>query len=144
MGHYVGNATYQCLHCRLAQRAEVRTIMLPSRRARGAGRGDANSALAVMLALKRCPRCGHYDRGVADHHRQTIRVALIAYTILLALVAVTLLAIPAVPREAVAATLGVFVIGFVLILWRLRRRFPVNVESYVSLVGPTAREQSWF
>jgi hypothetical protein len=143
MGNAVGNATYQCLHCRLAQRAEVRTIMLSSHHMRGAGRGDANSALAMLLALKRCPRCGHFDRRIASFHRHTVRVGLIGYALLIGIVAITLFAIPSVPKEALYATLGVLVIGGVLLFRRLRHRYPTNVERRVSLLGPAAPNQ-WY
>lgn len=131
------HATYQCTHCQLAQRVEVRTVMLPR-----AGR-DPHSSLAMLLALKHCPRCGHYDRGIESYHRQTRRVAAIGYAILLAIVAVTLLAIPSIPREAFAGTLGLLAIGFVALFRRVLRRYPVNVERRVVAVGHTLQPR-WF
>lgn len=144
MSHFVGNATYQCLNCRLAQRAEVRTVMLPAPQVRGQSRVQANTGLATLLALKHCPRCGHFDRNIANHHRHTVRVGLIGYMLLIGIIAVTLLAIPAVPRPIFLSTLGVFALGFVALAWRLRRRYPVDVESRVHLVGTTAQNQHWF
>jgi hypothetical protein len=139
MGQFVGNATYQCLNCRLAQRAEVRTIMLSRPNASG-----ANTGLATLLALKHCPRCGHYDRNIERYHRHTVRVGLIGYALLATVVALVLFAIPAVPRLALFTTLGVAALGFVALAWRLRRRYPVDVEHRVQLVGSTAANQRWF
>ena len=139
MGPFVGNATYQCLNCRLAQRAAVRTILLEDTRHRG-----ANTALATLLALKHCPRCGHYDRNIAAFHRHTVRVGLIGYALLVAVVATALAVIPAVPRVAFTGMLGGAAVGFLLLAWRLRRRYPVDVESRVELVGTTAQNQRWF
>jgi hypothetical protein len=136
----VGNATYQCLHCRLAQRAEVRTIMLPH----GRGASQANTTLATLLALKHCPRCGHYDRQIEAYHRNTVRVGLIGYAILAAIVAVSMLAIPAVPGAVIAVSAGVFALGFVALAIRLHRRFPTDVERRVQLLGSTAQNQRWF
>ena len=67
------SATYQCLNCRLAQRAEVRRHGRTKLATRGAARADANTSLAMLLALKRCPRCGYFDKGVAEHNRKTVR-----------------------------------------------------------------------
>jgi hypothetical protein len=139
MGHFVGNATYQCLHCQLARRAEVRTVMVPERRARGAGRGDANSTLAMLLALKRCPRCGHYDRAIESYHRHNRRAGVIGAVLVLAIVALALVAIPAVPREVLAGTLAALALGFVVVLRRLHQRYPTNVEARVQLVGSSGQ-----
>lgn len=131
------HATYQCTHCQLAQRVEVRTVMLPT-----PGR-NPQSNLAMLLALKHCPRCGHYDRGIEHYNRQTRRVAAVGYAILLGIVAVTLLAIPAVPREALAGTLGLLTVGFAVLFRRVLRRYPVNVERRVVAVGHTLQPR-WF
>jgi hypothetical protein len=139
MGHFVGNATYQCLNCRLAQRAEVRTVMLPRPNASG-----ANTGLATLLALKHCPRCGHYDRNIERYHRHTVRVALIGYALLIAVIAGSLFAIPATRGTIALVTLGAAALGFVALAWRLRRRYPVDVEARVQLVGTTASNQRWF
>jgi hypothetical protein len=104
----------------------------------------ANTGLATLLALKHCPRCGHFDRNIAAFHRHTVRVGLIGYSILIAIVAGTLAVIPAVPQIAFLATLGTALLGFVWLAWRLRRRYPVDVEERVQLVGSTAQNQQWY
>jgi hypothetical protein len=141
-----GNTTYQCLNCRLAQRAEVRTSSAPSTtaRARGAHRTDANTSVAMLLALKRCPRCGYYDRGVASANRQTVRVALIASGTALALAVLCLFAIPAVSRLVFAVTAGLLGLGFLVLTRHVLRKFPQSVESRVILVGQQPGNDVWF
>ena len=142
MGNHLGNTTYQCMQCRLAQRAEVRVVSLP--RQNEIGRHHANTAMAMLLALKRCPHCGHYDRDIAAHNRHNVRAGLITYTVVLALVALTLFAIPAVPRLALAITGGVFVVGFVWLALHLRSKWPVDAESRVTLLGATSLPRQWW
>jgi len=139
-----GIATYQCLKCRLAQRAEVRTSKAHTTARRGAHRADANTAMAKILALKKCPRCGHYDRGVAEHNRHTVRVGTIAWAVLLASIALSLLAIPAVSHDVFVATSGGLVLALVALFLRLRHRYPANVESRVRFVGTAPVNDGWF
>ena len=108
------------------------------------GHRGANTGLATLLALKHCPRCGHFDRNIAAFHRHTVRVGLIGYAILAAIIATALAVIPAVPRVAFTGMLGGAVVGFIVLAWHLRRRYPVDVESRVELVGSTAQNQRWF
>ena len=98
-----------------------------------AGRADANTRVAMMLALKRCPRCGHFDKAVADHNRYNLRFTTIASGLLFALVALLLFAIPSVPPLAVAIATGAFAVGFVVLVRSLYLRFPVNSERFVVL-----------
>jgi hypothetical protein len=144
MREQVGKTTYQCLHCRLAQRAEVRVISLNLPDRPGYHRGSANSAIAMLMALKKCPRCGHFDREIANHNRHNVRAGLIMYLLVIAAIGVTLYAIPQLPREAFLVTLGVFALGFVLLFRRLRHRYPADVESRVTLIGSTSVNQQWW
>jgi hypothetical protein len=138
-----GSATYQCLNCRLAQRAEIRVVSLPSPEVHRR-RPSANSAMAMLLALKRCPRCGHYDRTIAEYNRHTARVAEIAYLVVLAVVAGSLLIIPQVPVLALAIVVGVAALGFVALVRRMKLKYPSNAESRVTLVGSTPLNQKWW
>jgi hypothetical protein len=140
----MGNTTFQCLNCRLAQRAEVRAVSLPSPRAGGLGYNKANTMVAMLLALKHCPRCGHYDRNIAQHNRHTVRVAIIAYALVLAAIGGTLFAIPKVPLLAAIGAVTVLAAGFTVLVLRLRYRHPANVESRVTLLGSTPMNQNWF
>jgi len=146
MGHHTGSATYQCLNCRLAQRVEVRTSSAGATRARGAPRSDANTSLAMLLALKKCPRCGHFDRSVASHNRHTVRVGLTLSGSLLLITALTLFAIPSVSRLVFAITVGALALGFLALLRHLRFHYPANVESRVTLLGtaPAPANDGWF
>jgi hypothetical protein len=130
------------LNCRLAQSAEVRVVSLPPPHA--GQRANANSAIAMLLAIKRCPRCGHYDRNIAQYNRHTARVAAITYLVVLALVAGSLLLIPQIPMLALAIVLGVAVIGFVALVRRMKIKYPANAESRVTLVGSTSLNQKWW
>jgi hypothetical protein len=145
MGHHFGNTTYQCLNCRLAQRAEVKTAGSQNiKRLRGVPRTDANTSMAMLLALKRCPRCGHFDRNVAKNNRHTVRVALIFYTLIIGAIGLTLYFIPGVPLVALIATMGILVLGFGALLIRVAARHPTNVESRVTLLGNTPMNQNWW
>ncbi len=141
-----GNTTYQCLHCRLAQRAYVDTGRDPQRtpNARGAGRSEANNVTAMLLALKRCPRCGYFDRGVASANRQTVRVALIAAAAVLALAVLCLFAIPAVSRLVFAISTGGLGLAFLVLARHVITKFPQSVESRVVLVGSKPANDGWF
>jgi uncharacterized membrane protein len=145
----MASTTYHCLKCRLAQRADVK---VPDRRpaaparATTAGRGDANTRVAMMLALKRCPRCGHFDKAVAQHNRYNLRFSTIASGLVFAIVALSLFAIPGVPPLAFAISTGACAIAFVLLVRMLYLRFPVSSERFVVLresVQPTVRD-AWY
>jgi uncharacterized membrane protein len=141
------STTFHCLKCRLAQRADVltreRRPVQPARTS--AGRGDANTRVAMMLALKRCPRCGHYDKAVAQHNRYNLRFTTIASGIVFAIVALSLFAIPSVPPIAFGISTSVCAIAFVLLVRMLYLRFPVSSERFVVLresIAPTAGD--WY
>ncbi|MBX3157561.1 MAG: hypothetical protein KF773_16420 [Deltaproteobacteria bacterium] len=139
---------FHCLKCRLAQRADVVTrARRPPPPARStAGRADANTRVAMMLALKRCPRCGHYDKAVAQHNRYNLRFSTIASSIVFAIVALSLFAIPSVPPIAFAIATSACAIGFVLLVRGLYLRFPVSSERFVVLresASPGVRD-AWY
>ncbi|MEO8702095.1 MAG: hypothetical protein ABI867_18775 [Kofleriaceae bacterium] len=98
----------------------------------------------MLLALKRCPRCGHFDRNIAQHNRHTVRVAAIAYAIVLAAISATLFAIPSVPLTVSTAAVGVLALAYVLLVIRLRNRHPASVESQVTLLGSVPVKQHGF
>lgn len=126
------STTFHCLKCRLAQRAEVR-VRLPDTNKQRVHAWQANTRLAMMLALKRCPRCGYYDRGVAKHNRYNLRFAQVSLGTLVLAIALSLFAIPSVPRVAFVITSVLLVAGFVALLRVFSTRYPVNVESRVIL-----------
>jgi hypothetical protein len=136
--------TYHCLNCRLAQRAEVLRSSIGISRGRHAARADANTRVAMLLALKRCPRCGHFDRGVAKHNRQTVRVAEVFLGLVLAITALCLLAIPSVPQLAVAVSIGTFLLAFAACDRLLRGRYPQNVERRVILTEHVPAHHGWW
>lgn len=98
----------------------------------------------MLLALKHCPRCGYFDRGVAKHNRDTVRAALVTSTIVLGVIALSLFAIPAVSRLVFAVTLGVLALACAAIVQRVRTKFPQSVESRVILVGSVPTNDGWF
>ena len=109
------SAIYQCLNCRLAQRVQVD--------------GDP---VATLLALKRCPRCGYYDHGVASHNRRTLRFAQV--TLLIAFVFAALAVLLVAPRLAFGVSVGVLAVVYAVVVRRLATRYPYDVETRVSLV----------
>jgi len=126
-----GHATmFNCLNCRLAQRAHVRSRAVTQ----PVTTHHANTTVAMLLALKRCPRCGYYDRGVAKHNRHNLRFSLTVAGALVALIAGTLFVIPAVPLVAAASATGALALLFVLLARNLRMKFPVSVERRVILM----------
>ncbi len=98
----------------------------------------------MLLALKRCPRCGYYDRGVASANRQTVRVALIGAGIGLAITMLCLFAIPAISRPVFAVIAGVLGLGFAALARHVITKFPQSVESRVILVGSRSANDGWF
>jgi hypothetical protein len=129
----MGNSTtFHCLKCRLAQRAEVR-VRLPDNNKLRVHAWQANTRVAMMLALKRCPRCGYYDRGVEKHNRYNLRFAVVSTGLLAIAIALSLFAIPAVPRTAFIITSVVLGACFVALLRVFFQRYPMNVESRVIL-----------
>ncbi|HEU0031924.1 MAG TPA: hypothetical protein VFQ53_14930 [Kofleriaceae bacterium] len=144
MSSHAGRSTFQCINCRLAQRAEVRGAKSTGSRARGAPRIDANTPVAMLLALKRCPRCGYFDRGVAAHNRHTVRVGIVLWGSLLAAVATALLLIPGVPRVIAAIIAGMLAIAFVALIRHLRNRYPQSVESRVVLLESIPVNDGWY
>jgi hypothetical protein len=137
------------MKCRLAQRADVITRERGRSQhggPRGAGRADANTRVAMMLALKRCPRCGHYDHAVAKHNRYNLRFTTISSAAILAIVALLLFAIPAVPPLAFAVTTGALAIGFLMLFRMLQQRFPVSSERFVHLreTVSTTTHDAWY
>jgi hypothetical protein len=143
MGHQLGNTTYQCLNCRLAQRAEVVGTSTYVHRRRGAGRGEANTSMAMLLALKRCPRCGHFDRNVANNNKHNRRIAMLGYILLFGAVGGSLFFIPGIPYLALVIAVGVLAVAFVAIYFRMRTRYPANAESRVRLIGSASMNQWW-
>jgi hypothetical protein len=127
------STTFHCLKCRLAQRAEVRLRRQETAKPT-AHAWQANTRVAMLLALKRCPRCGYYDRGVEKHNRHNLRFAQIATGTLVLAIALSLLAIPSVPRLAFIISSAAMLAGFVVLLRMYSRKFPRNVESRVILV----------
>jgi len=132
------STTYQCLNCSLARRAEVRS----SRRSRPT-LSEANSSMAMLLAIKRCPRCGHYDRGVAGHNKRTLVVTEVLVACIVATVALCLWLIP-MPRLAVAIGTAVTAIGFVVQLVLLMHRYPRDSETRVTLSEPLPVDNRWW
>jgi hypothetical protein len=131
MSRMQGHATmFNCLNCRLAQRAHVRSRAVTQ----PVTTHHANTTVAMLLALKRCPRCGYYDRGVAKHNRHNLRFSLSAAGALFALIAGTLFVIPSVPLVAAASAAGALALVFVLLARNLRMKFPVSVERRVILM----------
>lgn len=129
----MGNSTtFHCLKCRLAQRAEVK-VRLPDTTKVRVHAWQANTRVAMMLALKRCPRCGYYDRGVEKHNRYNRRFAQVSTGLLALAIGLSLFAIPAVPRLAFIITSVVLFACFVALLRVFSKRYPMNVESRVIL-----------
>jgi hypothetical protein len=144
MASQLHSTTYRCLHCRLAQRAEVRSSRaITATQLRGVPRMEANAKVAMLLALKRCPRCGYFDRSVAKHNRYNLRFAQIASTSLFAIAVLVLFAIPG-PWQVFAASAGVLGLVWLLLMRRLSARYPLSVESSVVLTEPTPMAAAWY
>jgi hypothetical protein len=126
------STTFHCLKCRLAQRAEVK-VRLPDVTRPRVHAWQANTRVAMMLALKKCPRCGYYDRGVEKHNRYNLRFAQLSTGVLVLAIALSLFAIPSVPRIAFIITSVLLLGGFVALLRVFQKRYPMNVESRVIL-----------
>jgi hypothetical protein len=131
-------ATYQCLNCALAQRAEVR-----GRRTRRSTQENAQNSMAMLLALKRCPRCGYFDKRVAQHNRRAMVVTEILIVTLIAAVAGTLLLIP-MPRIALAISLGVLALIAIAQALMVRGHYPVNSEQRVVFTETMNVDNRWF
>ena len=134
MSRLMGHATvFNCLNCRLAQRAHVRAhvVSVPQTT------HHANTTVAMLLALKRCPRCGYFDRGVAKTNKHNLRFSLTALGMLLAVVAGVLFLIPAIPKLAAASAAVAFALVYVLLARSLLVKYPVSVERRVILMENT-------
>lgn len=99
--------------------------------------------MAMLLAIKRCPRCGHYDRGVAGHNKRTLVVTEVLVACIVATVALCLWLIP-MPRLAVAIGTAVTAIGFVVQLVLLMHRYPRDSETRVTLSEPLPVDNRWW
>jgi hypothetical protein len=104
---------------------------------------SANSSMAMLLALKRCPRCGHFDRGVADHNKRTLVAAEVIAGVLLATAALCLFLIP-MSRVAFLIGAGIALVGFIAQLVLLIRRYPLDSESRVVLIEAMPGDNRWF
>jgi hypothetical protein len=141
-GHYgpavQTRATYQCLNCALAQRAEVR-----GPRRRRATQENAQNSMAMLLALKRCPRCGYFDKRVAQHNRRAMVVTEVLVVSLLVAIAGTLLLIP-MPRIALVISLGVLAVIAIAQALMVRGHYPVNSEQRVVFTETMKVDNRWF
>src|SRR5262245_50179645 len=131
MSRMKGHSTvFNCLNCRLAQRAQVHSRVVTAPQTTH----HANTTIAMLLALKRCPRCGHFDRGVAKHNKHNLRFALTATALLMGIVAGALFLIPSVPLVAAASAATALALAYVLLARSYRMKFPVSVERRVILL----------
>lgn len=93
-------------------------------------REDAKRAVAMLLALARCPRCGRRDEGVAATNRRSRNAAQIAIGFIFALFTVALYGI----GMELAAIAGGVVMG--MSFWYLRHvmimRYPTEVTDEVT------------
>ena len=99
--------------------------------------------MAMLLALKRCPRCGYFDKRIAQHNRRSLVVTEILVISVLAAIAGTLLLIP-MPRLALAISLGV--LGLIAIAQALlvRGHYPVQSEHAVVFTETMNVDNRWF
>jgi len=132
------SATYQCLNCALAQRAEIR-----GRRSRRSTQENAQNSMAMLLALKRCPRCGYFDRRIAAHNRRALVVTEILVVLVLAAIAGTLLLIP-MPRLALAIALAVLGLIAIAQALMIRGLYPRNSEARVVFKETMSVDNRWF
>ena len=134
MSRMQGHATmFNCLNCRLAQRAQVHSRIVTQPQTTH----HANTTIAMLLALKRCPRCGHFDRGVAKHNKHNLRFALSSSGLLIGVVAAALFLIPSVPLVAAASASGALALIYFLLARSFRQKFPTSVERRVILLEST-------
>jgi hypothetical protein len=134
MSRMKGHATvFNCLNCRLAQRAHVRAhaVAVPQTT------HHANTTIAMLLALKRCPRCGYFDRGVAKHNKHNLRFALSALGMLFAVIAGSLFIIAAIPKLGAASAAIALALIYVLVARSLLVKYPISVERRVILMEST-------
>jgi len=102
---------------------------------------DAVAAVPMLLALRRCPDCGHRDEAIA---RRNVRTRSIALAVMVAIFAATIAALTALawPERylLVAVAVAAPLFGLVVLAWRrvLWARYPDDSDSVVALGAPTA------
>jgi hypothetical protein len=97
----------------------------------------------MLLALKRCPRCGHFDRGVAEHNKRTLVAAEVIAGVLVATAALCLVLIP-MSRATFAIGASITAVTFVAQLVLLIRRYPLDSERRVVLIEAMPADNRWF
>jgi hypothetical protein len=137
---------YSCARCGLYQHATVETVGFGvgawGTADRNASR-DADAAVPMLLALKRCPSCGYRSESTAARNLRTRRIAIGVIAVIFAATIAALGALAYEDRWLLWITVGVFpLLGFVTFAQgkMLARRYPTDVEDRVTLSDPPSVE----